>query len=216
MIRRYRIPLGITAIVLVALGVAAFATSGTTPKPRGVPGLATVSAKGTPTTATANAQETLERFAATGRIGRTTGIRLIRGTGSRFYFRVDTSNGQSCFGASDRSGFVGSEVRQFGSLACPLPSDEPTDGSPFPSADLPILDMSLRMMTPTESATFKRIEGFAADGVAKVDVVRPNGSVALSIPVVNNVYLAPDVPSGVLAELVAVDANGTALYSVGT
>jgi hypothetical protein len=57
-----------------------------------------------------------------------------------------------------------------------------------------------------------RVEGFAADGVAAVQFFRPNGQVALTVPVSGNVYSAPNVPKGPIAGYAGVDNSGKRIW----
>lgn len=57
-----------------------------------------------------------------------------------------------------------------------------------------------------------RVEGIAADGVAAVEFLRPNGKVALSVPVSSNVYATSAVPQGPIAGFAAVDKAGKRLW----
>jgi hypothetical protein len=56
------------------------------------------------------------------------------------------------------------------------------------------------------------VEGIAADGVAAVEFFRPNGQIALSVPVVDNIYSTSSVPAGPIAGLAAVDKAGKRLW----
>ena len=57
-----------------------------------------------------------------------------------------------------------------------------------------------------------RAEGFAADGVAAVAFLRPNGSVALRVPVRGNVFSATAVPRGPIRGVAALDAAGKEVW----
>ena len=57
-----------------------------------------------------------------------------------------------------------------------------------------------------------RAEGVAADGVVSIAFLRPNGTVALKVPVSANVYEAGATPGGPVAGLVAYDSSGKELW----
>jgi hypothetical protein len=56
------------------------------------------------------------------------------------------------------------------------------------------------------------LAGFAADGVARVDLVDGNGATIVSAPVVDNLYAATDIPQVAVAAIVAYDADGHVVY----
>jgi hypothetical protein len=95
---------------------------------------------------------------------------------------------------------------ELGTVQCPH--------GPFPSADRPVVDLSVYESTSREKRELSlyRAAGVAADGVATIEFVRPNGSVALTLPVSGNVFAAASVPSGPIAGLVARDAAGKQLW----
>ena len=68
----------------------------------------------------------------------------------------------------------------------------------FPSGGNPVLDLSVYEGTRHDLREFSlfRVEGFAADGVSAVQFFRPNGDVALTVPVSGNVYSAGKRPEG--------------------
>ena len=57
-----------------------------------------------------------------------------------------------------------------------------------------------------------KVAGLAADAVASVQFFRPNGAVALTVPVSANVYVTTDVPKGPVAGLAAIDKSGKRLW----
>ena len=122
----------------------------------------------------------------------------IRGT--RALYRLESNEGP-CVGAgpADTPG-------KLGTVDCPR--------GPFPTAALPVLDLSVYEATSHDSreVSLYRVEGVAADGVAAVAFLRPNGTVALSVPVHANVYEASSIPPGPIASVVAYDAAGKELW----
>jgi len=119
----------------------------------------------------------------------------------RALYRMQLANGTPCFGAGPAAA-LGTP----GSVVCPHGG--------FPSSGDPVLDLSVYEGTRRDARDFSlfRVEGFAADGVAAVHFLRPNGEVALSVPVSGNVYSAADVPKGSIAGFAAVDKDGKRLW----
>jgi len=120
---------------------------------------------------------------------------------NRVFYRLTTVNGQPCYGVGPAAdiGSPGSAVCQKGG---------------FPSGSNPVLDFSVYEGTRHDAKEFAlyRVEGFAADGVAAVQFLRPNGDVALSVPVSGNVYSAAGVPKGPIAGYTAVDRLGKRVW----
>jgi hypothetical protein len=77
-----------------------------------------------------------------------------------------------------------------------------------------VVDLSVYEGTSRDSRdlTLYRIEGVAADGVASIGFLRPNGSVALRVPVTANVYAASAGPGGPIAGIAAYDESGKELW----
>jgi hypothetical protein len=119
----------------------------------------------------------------------------------RAFYRLNRVNGDPCFGAGP-AGDLGSP----GSVICPRGG--------WPRAGDPVLDFSVYEGTRHDirELSLFRVEGFAADGVAAIEFFRPNGDVALTVPVVGNVYAATDVPKGPIAGFAAVDKDGKRLW----
>jgi len=134
-----------------------------------------------------------------------TAIRQIAERDGRAYFVIDKQDGSHCYASGDVAA-----ADLFGGIICPR--------SPgFPSPEQPILDMSVFHGRPLNAGmpTLWRLEGFAADGVANVGLVTADGTLTALTPVIDNVYIAegsalPDEP---VKEIVALDSNGTRLYS---
>lgn len=119
----------------------------------------------------------------------------------RALYRLEPANGPDCFGAGPAN-----DIGTPGSVVCPRGG--------FPSGGNPVLDFSVYDGTRHDVREFSlfRIEGFAADGVASVEFFRPNGDVALTVPVSGNVYSAATVPKGPIAGLAAVDKQGKRVW----
>ncbi len=119
----------------------------------------------------------------------------------RALYRLNRANGDPCFGVGPAN-----ELGSPGSVICPRGG--------FPRAGNPVLDFSVYEGTRHDMREFSlvRVEGFAADGVAAVEFFRPNGEVALTVPVVANVYATTDVPTGPIAGFAAVDKGGKRIW----
>jgi hypothetical protein len=78
----------------------------------------------------------------------------------------------------------------------------------FPTQGRPILGFPMRARSPY----LRFMAGFAADGVARVDLVDADGGTIVSAPVSDNLYAATDIPQVAAAEIVAYGGNGQVLY----
>jgi hypothetical protein len=131
---------------------------------------------------------------------------LLAIRGDLAFWRVERADGGYCFAtgtaASARAGTYAAGLTICGAK----PGDPPfTPGRP-------ISDVSTYHGTAV--ATFvSAFRGFAADQIAQVGVVDPEGNVH-TVPVVDNVYYLapPDVPSGEVTELVALDDTGRIVF----
>jgi hypothetical protein len=132
-----------------------------------------------------------------------TEIRHLATRNGRNYFLIENRHGERCFavGPVEKRDYV------FGQVGCPrFPA--------FPSPELPILDFSVWGGVGS-SPHVRRLEGFAADGVVRVAVVLADGGLAAETAVESNVYSRTgDLPKDVVREIVALDADGTHLYSM--
>jgi hypothetical protein len=119
----------------------------------------------------------------------------------RALYRLRLASGAPCFGVG-RASDIGSP----GSVICPRGG--------FPSGGDPLLDFSVYEGTRHDlrELSLYRVEGFAADGVASVQFFRPNGDVALTVPVSGNVYSAVSVPEGPIAGFAALDQAGKRMW----
>lgn len=132
-------------------------------------------------------------------------VYLLARRNNRAYYRVTGAHG-TCYGAGPAKevGFITGEE-------CP-------EGS-FPTRGRPVLDYSVYESSSRERAdglALFRAEGFAADGVESVAFLRPNGQVALRLPVRRNVFSAiPPRGHGPVATLVAYDVSGQEVWRSG-
>jgi hypothetical protein len=115
-------------------------------------------------------------------------------------YRLETASG-SCFGSG-----TAATIGEIGAAECPQGS--------FPTARHPVLDLSVYEATTRDrrEVALYRAEGVAADGVAEVAFLRPDGRVALHLPVRANVFAATSVPSGPIAGVAALDAKGAEVW----
>lgn len=129
-----------------------------------------------------------------------TGHLLAIRSGHAFY-RLDRTNDDPCYAVG-----TASDIGTPGSVVCPRGG--------FPASGNPVLDLSVYEGTRRDVREFGlyKVAGLAADGVASVQFFRPNGAVALTVPVSANVYAATDVPKGPVAGLAAVDKSGKRLW----
>jgi hypothetical protein len=118
----------------------------------------------------------------------------------RVFYRLTTASGQLCYGVG-----LATDVGSPGSVVCQ---------HGFPSGGDPVLDFSVYESTRHDVKEFAlfRVEGFAADGIAAVQFERPNGQVALTVPVSGNVYSAAAVPKGPIAGYAAIDKEGKRVW----
>jgi hypothetical protein len=126
-------------------------------------------------------------------------LQLIATRDGIAFYAARRADGHFCFavdaepGAADHKG-VGCD------LGNPSLPGEPA----FPSPARPIIDFS-------QFSSGQHLVGFAADGVASVDLLDAAGSVIASAPVSDNVYaVATPPPGGAAVE--ALDARGTVVY----
>ncbi len=119
----------------------------------------------------------------------------------RAFYRFTLGNGDPCFG-----GGAASDFGTPGSLVCPHGG--------FPRAGEAILDLSVYEGTRRGVREFSlyRAEGFAADGIAAVEFFRPNGDVALTVPVSGNVFSTTSVPEGPIWGTAALDKDGKRVW----
>lgn len=119
----------------------------------------------------------------------------------RAYYRFVGPAG-TCFGAGpdDQVGLVTGAT-------CPK-------NNTFPTRRHPVLDYSVyegMSRDRSDGVALYRAEGFAADGIAAVAFLRPNGDVALTVPVRANVFSAAP-PRGPIAGIAGYDAAGREVW----
>ena len=138
---------------------------------------------------------------AASRFGAATEVRQLASRNGRNYYVIENRHGDRCFavGPLDEREYV------FGQVGC-SPS--------FPSPEQPILDFSVWSGLGS-SPQLRRLEGFAADGVATVALVLDDGALGAESRVESNVYSGTgDPPKEAVREIVALDAHGKRLYSM--
>lgn len=126
--------------------------------------------------------------------------RVLATRNGRVFYGLRTASGDPCFGVGSAT-----DVGAPGSVVC---------RRGFPSNGDPVLDLSVYEGTRHDAREFSlfRVEGFAADGVAAIQFFRPNGDVAMTVPVSRNVYSAPSIPRGPIAGFAAVDKDGKQVW----
>jgi len=119
----------------------------------------------------------------------------------RAFYRFILASGDPCFG-----GGAATDLGTPGSLVCPHGG--------FPRAGEAILDLSIYEGTRrgVRELELYRAEGFAADGIAAVQFFRPNGDVALTVPVSANVFSTRSVPTGPIWGMAALDKDGKRVW----
>jgi hypothetical protein len=126
--------------------------------------------------------------------------------GFRFYVGRSAANGGPCFAVT-----AAPAPGRGGAYACQ--QQEPPAGTPqFPSPQVPIADFSPRRGHAERPEVFVRaLAGFAADGVARVGVVFPDGETYWTT-VEQNVYASREVPQRPASAIVAEDASGAIVH----
>jgi hypothetical protein len=125
---------------------------------------------------------------------------LLAARRARAVYLLATSRG-TCIGTGPAT-----NVGEIQAVDCP-------DG-PFPTAERPVLDLSVYESTTRgrREVSLYRAEGVTADGVATVAFFRPNGKVALRVPVSGNVFTTSAVPPGPIAGIAAFDSADKELW----
>lgn len=162
--------------------------------------LARASGPGTPFTLPASDVRTTRLFAAGFR-----SVSLLGTRGGRSYFRLTTTSQHDCFGI----GQAGASW-PLGVISCRVA--EPY----FPSAEQPILDESVVGSDAGEAEMhFYRVQGFASDGIATINILNDHGSVLAALPVVDNTYSSGSaVLPNDAAAIEALDPTGNILAKV--
>jgi hypothetical protein len=128
--------------------------------------------------------------------------RLGERAGLAFYVARSRTGGY-CFAISDAA----APTPHFGVAACQ------NDASAFPSPAQPIVDLSpLMSAAGSRAASVQRLEGFASDDVAAVEVLDLNGGVIAKAVVSGNFYATERLPEEAASAIVAMDANGSEVF----
>jgi hypothetical protein len=127
--------------------------------------------------------------------------RVLAVQSGRALYRLDRANDTPCFGIGPSK-----DIGNVEAATCPRGG--------FPRGGQPVLDFSVYESTrhDVRDLSLYRVEGFAADGIAAVRFLRPNGSVAFSVPVVGNAYVTRTVPDGPIAGFAALDKTGKEVW----
>jgi hypothetical protein len=126
-------------------------------------------------------------------------LQLIATRDGISFYAARRADGYFCFavdadpGAADHKG-----------VGCDLGNPSLPGNPGFPSPARPIIDFS-------RFSNGEHVAGFAADGVASVDLLDAAGNVIASAPVSDNVYAIAGPPAGGAA-VEALDAQGTVVY----
>jgi hypothetical protein len=125
---------------------------------------------------------------------------LLAVRGGRAFYRLGTSHG-TCLGSGPAA-----DVGEVGAVECPQ--------GPFPTAERPVVDLSVYESTSRgrREVSLFRAEGVAADGVAAIAFLRPNGKIALKVRVSRNVFAEGAVPPGPVAGIAAFDSADNELW----
>jgi hypothetical protein len=147
-------------------------------------------------------KQQLARFAQGGQT--LTDVAALDTRGGRVYYRVTNTSGPDCYAVGPAA--MNTDYR-LGQIQC-----EPD----FPSAARPIQDFTVVIggLKPDQPAHVYRSEGIAADGVADIGFLTPDGQLVDVHPVVNNIYSNVTPTSRDVSDLVARDANGTVIYKL--
>lgn len=158
--------------------------------------------RGPPSSIVSSRDEDLAALGAT--------VRKIAERDGRVYFVIERADGTRCYAVGSAS-----KANRIGQIHCPI--------SPaFPTAKQPILDESIfggydpspGLSTPIDKLVVRRLEGFAADGVANVGIRVEGGNVEAVTEVTDNVYVRlTGLPTQPAREIVALDENGKVLHA---
>ncbi len=109
------------------------------------------------------------------------------------FYATRKANGEFCFA-------MDAVTRPLEGVSCVPPGL-------FPSPKRPIIGLPVG-----DRFNAGVLAGFAADGIARVNVVDAAGATIVSAPVADNLYAAVDVPQVQAGAIVALDGNGNVLY----
>lgn len=162
--------------------------------------LSGVSNAGTPVNMTQDAEEALERIGVAGSVA------LLASRGPDAFYRITDSARGTCYGIGRSSFSPVTRASRLGVVFCP---------SQFPSAERPVLNMSVSSEVLGQAPRFTRVEGFAADGVVSVSVTDSSGAIVSTVPITNNVFRLAHLPDRPMTGLLAFDGGGNIVYSAG-
>jgi hypothetical protein len=129
-------------------------------------------------------------------------VRVLGTAGDFSLYVAPNASGASCFA----SAVAGTGI---GGVGCPAAG---TTFS-FPSDSQPIFDMSISAIDPgTGSSTVGGLDGVAADGIAEVGIIGPDGALTTTTDVQGNVYGRRYSPAVDAKAIVALDARGREVY----
>jgi hypothetical protein len=134
-------------------------------------------------------------------VGVSSVIALDRPGASRFVV-IRRADGSSCYAVSATgSGHL------IDSAECPGGANR------FPSQAMPVLDISVFRSDSQGETRVSKLDGFASDAVANVELERSDGTALVRVPVVNNTYsLEPPSAFAGAYTLVAFDKSGSAVW----
>lgn len=130
-------------------------------------------------------------------------IRLLATRGGRSFYVIDVHGPRvrQCFAIGRAS-----RPELFQGFSCSF-------GHDFPSRQRPIEDYSAYSSGRGGDVHIARLEGFAADAVAKVGLLDEDGKLVAPVPVVDNTYLRMrGFPAGRLEAIVAYDRAGNQVF----
>lgn len=129
-------------------------------------------------------------------------VRLLATRDGKAFYAARSASGQLCVGVADAA----VAALSFEQLQCTR------GGDAFPSPTVPVLQTSPVYGREGSNDVFvQQLAGFAADGVAKVQVTGPSGVVA-SADVSDNVFAVP-VPNQPVTSIEALAQDGTKIWS---
>jgi hypothetical protein len=206
---KYSIVVVVLMAGLVAAAVALFAHRGNASAP--VDQLGVVSNHGSPITLAASAVNRMASIRANAQSdphGAQSGVRDLTGDvrqmaaeGENVYYRLPTTSGRDCYGASNAS--VASAP---GFVMC---------AALFPSVTDPVLDFTImRKDSPTGTPYVWESGGITADGVATVALEDAQGTVLATTPTADDIYSFGSLPAKLEAtQLVARDSGGNVVFT---
>ena len=171
------------------------AASAREPSPQDDP-FSRISNEGTPVELSAEGRRALERMG----MPNARAFLLATSGGRAFYRLAPGPRGRPCFATGPAI-----TVGRFGILACVA--------SGFPSRARPILDFSsFELKRGEREPRVLRLEGIAADAIAAVALVGPDGKVVARVPVERNVFALASPPPPPLRLLLALGAGDEVVY----